>query len=107
MLAAFAPSYSASSTGIAPPNCRDQPPSRRHIGYRIGWRSRRGQRRASRRPCGPQRTIRRHAEKHSWLLVGGSPHESTLPWSDEAPAINVVLWLKTQMGGRVNVTVEL
>jgi hypothetical protein len=55
----------------------------------------------------PQRTIRRDAEKHSWVLVDGSSHESTLPWSDEAPAINVVLWLKTQMGGRVNVTVEL
>jgi hypothetical protein len=55
----------------------------------------------------PERTIRRDPAKHAWILVGGAAHGSPLPWSDEAPAICVVLWLKTQMGGRVNVIVEL
>jgi len=55
----------------------------------------------------PERTIRRDSTKHAWVLVGGADHRSALPWSDEAPAISVVLWLKTQMDGRVNVIVEL
>jgi hypothetical protein len=55
----------------------------------------------------PQRTIRRDSAKRAWVLVGGAAHGNPLPWSDEAPAISVVLWLKTQMNGRVNVTVEL
>ncbi len=55
----------------------------------------------------PERTIRRDSTKHAWVLVGGASHGSALPWSDEAPAISVVLWLKTQMNGRVNVIVEL
>ena len=55
----------------------------------------------------PERTIRRDSTKHAWVLVGGASHGSALPWSDEAPAISVVLWLKTQMDGRVNVIVEL
>jgi hypothetical protein len=55
----------------------------------------------------PQRTIRRDSTKRAWVLVGGAAHGSELPWSDEAPAISVVLWLKTQMNGRVNVTVQL
>jgi hypothetical protein len=55
----------------------------------------------------PQRTIRRDSTTRAWVVVGGTAHSSPLPWSDEAPAISVVLWLKTQMNGRVNVTVEL
>jgi hypothetical protein len=55
----------------------------------------------------PQRSIRHDFTKQAWVLVGGAAHESPLPWSDEAPAISVVLWLKTQMNGRVSVTVEL
>jgi len=55
----------------------------------------------------PERTIRRDSKKRAWVLVGGAAHGSALPWSDEAPAISVVLWLKTQMDGRVNVIVEL
>jgi len=55
----------------------------------------------------PERTIRRDSTKHAWVLVGGIAHGSALPWSDEAPAISVELWLKTQMDGRVNVIVEL
>jgi len=55
----------------------------------------------------PQRTIRRDSTKHAWVLVGAAAHDSPLPWSDEAPAISVVLWLKTQMQGRVEITVEL
>jgi hypothetical protein len=55
----------------------------------------------------PEQRIRRDSSKHAWVLVGGAAHGSPLPWSDEAPAISVVLWLKTQMNGRVNVTVEL
>jgi hypothetical protein len=39
--------------------------------------------------------------------VDSASHGSPLPWSDEALAISVVLWLKTQMNGRVNVMVEL
>jgi hypothetical protein len=39
--------------------------------------------------------------------VDGASHGSPLPSSDEAPAISVVLWLKIQMNGRVNVMVEL
>jgi hypothetical protein len=54
----------------------------------------------------PERTIRRDSTKHSWVLVGGAAHGIALPWSDEAPAISVVLWLKTQMNGRVKVVVE-
>jgi hypothetical protein len=54
----------------------------------------------------PERIIRRDSTKHAWVLVGGPAHGSALPWSDEAPAISVVLWLKTQMDGRVNVIVE-
>jgi hypothetical protein len=53
----------------------------------------------------PELTIRRDSTKHAWVLVGGAAHGSALPWSDEAPAISVVLWLKTQMNGRVNVIV--
>jgi len=55
----------------------------------------------------PEQTIRRDSTKHAWVLVGGAAHGSVLPWSDEAPAISVVLWLKTQMDGRVNVVVQL
>ena len=55
----------------------------------------------------PQRTIRRDPKKHAWVLVDGAAHTRSLPWSDEAPAISVVLWLKTQMNGRVSVTVEV
>jgi hypothetical protein len=55
----------------------------------------------------PQRTIRRDFASHAWVLVGDAAHGSPLPWSDEAPAISVVLWLKAQMNGRVNVTVEV
>ena len=55
----------------------------------------------------PERTIRRDSTKHAWVLVGGAAHGIALPWSDEAPALSVVLWLKTQMDGRVNVIVEL
>jgi len=55
----------------------------------------------------PQRTIRRDSTKHAWVLVDGAAHDSPLPWSDDAPAISVVLWLKTQMHGRVEITVEL
>ena len=55
----------------------------------------------------PQRTIRRDSATHAWVVVDGSANTSALPWSDEAPAISVVLWLKTKMNGRVNVTVEL
>lgn len=55
----------------------------------------------------PQRTIRRDSAKHVWVLLGDTAQGSPLPWSDEAPAISVVLWLKTQMNGRVNVTVQL
>jgi hypothetical protein len=54
----------------------------------------------------PERTIRRDSTKHAWVLVGGATHGSVLPWSDEAPAISVVLWLKTQMDGRVKVVVQ-
>jgi len=53
----------------------------------------------------PQRTIRRDSTMRAWVVVDDA-HNSPLPWSDEAPAISVVLWLKTQMNGRVNVTVE-
>jgi hypothetical protein len=55
----------------------------------------------------PQRTIRRDPAKHAWVLVGDAAYDSLLPWSDEAPALSVVLWLKTQMRGRVEITVEL
>jgi len=56
----------------------------------------------------PRRTIRRDSTKHAWVLVGGATaYDSPLPWSDEAPAISVVLWLKTQMHGRVEITVDL
>ncbi len=55
----------------------------------------------------PQLTIRRDSTKHAWVLVGGAADGKPLPWSDEAPAISVVLWLKTQMNGRVKVAVEL
>jgi hypothetical protein len=55
----------------------------------------------------PQKTIRRDSTMHSWVLVNGAAPSSPLPWSDEAPAISVVLWLKTQMNGRVSVTVEV
>jgi hypothetical protein len=55
----------------------------------------------------PERIIRRDAAKQVWVLVGGCAHGRPLPWSDEAPAISVVLWLKTQMNARVDVTVEL
>ena len=55
----------------------------------------------------PERTVRRDSTKHAWVLVGGAAHGCTLPWSDEAPAISVVLWLKTQMDGCVNVIVEV
>jgi hypothetical protein len=55
----------------------------------------------------PQRTIRRDSTMRAWVVVDGTAHSSPLPWSDEAPAISVVLWLKTQMNGRVKVTVEL
>jgi hypothetical protein len=55
----------------------------------------------------PERTIRRDSSKHAWVLVGGAAHGTPLPWSDEAPAVSVVLWLKTQMNGRVVVTVQL
>ena len=55
----------------------------------------------------PEQTIRRDSTKHAWVLVGGGAHDSVLPWSDEAPAISVVLWLKTQMDGRVKVVVQL
>jgi hypothetical protein len=55
----------------------------------------------------PKRTIRRDSKKHAWVLVGDAAQGHPLPWSDEAPAISVVLWLKTQMNGRVNVIVEL
>jgi hypothetical protein len=54
----------------------------------------------------PERTIRRDVTKRAWVLVGGAAHGSVLPWSDEAPAISVVLWLKTQMDGRVKVVVQ-
>jgi hypothetical protein len=43
--------------------------------------------------------------KYYWILVGGTSLGNALPWSDEAPAISVVLWLKAQMNGRVNVIV--
>ena len=55
----------------------------------------------------PEQTIRRDSTKHAWVLVGGASHGSILPWSNEAPAISVVLWLKTQMNGRVKVVVQL
>ena len=55
----------------------------------------------------PEQTIRWDSTKHAWVLVGGAAHGSVLPWSDEAPAISVVLWLKTQMDGRVKVVVQL
>jgi hypothetical protein len=55
----------------------------------------------------PQRTIRRDPAKHAWVLIGGAADDHALPWSDQAPAVNVVLWLRSQMNGRVNVTVEL
>jgi hypothetical protein len=55
----------------------------------------------------PKRTIRRDVTKRAWVLVGGAADGNALPWSDEAPAISVVLWLKTQMDGRVNVVVQL
>ena len=55
----------------------------------------------------PEQTIRRDSTKHAWVLVGGAAHGSILPWSNEAPAISVVLWLKTQMNGRVKVVVQL
>jgi hypothetical protein len=55
----------------------------------------------------PQRTIRRDSKMRAWVVVDGTAQSSPLPWSDEAPAISVVLWLKTQMNGRVKVTVEL
>ena len=55
----------------------------------------------------PERTIRRDSTKHAWVLVGGAANGCALPWSDEASAISVVLWLKAQMDGRVNVIVEL
>jgi hypothetical protein len=54
----------------------------------------------------PERIIRRDSTKHAWVLVGGGALGSVLPWSDEAPAISVVLWLKTQMDGRVKVVVQ-
>ena len=55
----------------------------------------------------PEWIIRRDSTKHAWVLVGGAAHGNALPWSDEAPAISVVLWLKAQMSGRVKVIVEL
>jgi len=39
------------------------------------------------------------------MLVGGDPRER-VRWSEEAPAISVVPWRKTQMNGRVNGIVE-
>jgi hypothetical protein len=55
----------------------------------------------------PRRTIRRDSKKHAWVLIGAAEHVIPLPWSDEAPAISVVLWLKAQMNGRVEVIIEL
>ncbi len=54
----------------------------------------------------PEQTIRRDSTKHAWVLVGGTAHGRVLPWSDEAPAISVVLWLKTQMDGCLKVVVQ-
>ena len=52
-------------------------------------------------------TIRRDSTKHAWVLLRDASHGTVLPWSDEAPAISVLLWLKTRLESRVNVIVQL
>jgi hypothetical protein len=50
--------------------------------------------------------IRRDAMLHRWVIVTGA-HNSQTPWSDNADAISVVTWIKSNANGPVRVTVDL
>jgi hypothetical protein len=52
----------------------------------------------------PVITIHRNLDAHCWAIVIGS-HEKQLPWSDDASAVSVILWLKAKANGNINVEI--
>ncbi len=53
----------------------------------------------------PEVAIKRDLPSHRWAIVLGS-HLKLTPWEDTADAVSVIMWIKTNANGAVNLRVE-
>jgi hypothetical protein len=55
----------------------------------------------------PEVTIKRDSIRHRWEYRQCGAAGTITPWSDDAPADQVVRWLRLTANGRLNVKVDL
>jgi hypothetical protein len=50
--------------------------------------------------------LKRDSTTHTWTIAVGG-HWVTLPWSETADAVSVVMWVKARTDGTAKVSIEL